>query len=93
MDCNCCKINIFIVEWDFGTTFAIIPSVHYSLTIPIKGEKTMTNTKAEKRDQLAYVALYYAIHGEDERSEKIRLALRQLNNTAAQPNRVESVTA
>jgi len=40
----------------------------------------MTSTNLEKRDQLAYLALYYAIHGEDERSEKIRLALRQLDS-------------
>ena len=30
----------------------------------------------EKRDQMAYHALYYAIHGDTDRSEKIRTILR-----------------
>ncbi len=30
----------------------------------------------EKRDQMAYRALYYAIHGDVDRSEKIRTMLR-----------------
>jgi len=31
----------------------------------------------EKRDQMAYRALFYAIHGDVDRSEKIRTMLRQ----------------
>jgi hypothetical protein len=54
-------------------------SIHL-LNCPDLGEEDMTSTNLEKRDQLAYLALYYAIHGEDERSEKIRLALRQLDS-------------
>lgn len=53
----------------------------------------MTSTNLEKRDQLAYLALYYAIHGEDERSEKIRLALRQLDSIASVPQVAEHVGA
>jgi hypothetical protein len=53
----------------------------------------MTSTNLDRRDQLAYLALYYAIHGEDLRSEKIRLALRQLDNTAYVPNLAEPVGA
>ena len=33
----------------------------------------------EKRDQMAYRALFYAIHGDVDRSEKIRSMLRQNN--------------
>lgn len=33
-----------------------------------------------KRDQLAYLALYYAIHGDNERSEKIRRKVRHMEN-------------
>ena len=36
-------------------------------------------TTMERRDQLAYLALYYAIHGEDERALKIRFTLNELN--------------
>jgi len=53
----------------------------------------MTSTNLEKRDQLAYLALYYAIHGEDARSEKIRLALRQLDSLASVPQTAEPVGA
>ncbi len=42
----------------------------------------MTNNHFEKRDRLAYLALYYAIHGDDERSEKIRRALRVLDESS-----------
>lgn len=41
----------------------------------------MTNVNMEKRDRLAYLALYYAIHGNDDRSEKIRRVLRQLDES------------
>ena len=53
----------------------------------------MKSTQLEKRDQLAYLALYYAIHGEDERSERIRLALRQLDSFTAVRNDAELVGA
>lgn len=33
-----------------------------------------------RRDQLAYLALYYAIHGDNERSEKIRRKVRHMEN-------------
>ena len=35
----------------------------------------------EKRDQMAYRALYYAIHGDVDRSEKIRTMLRRDHET------------
>ena len=35
----------------------------------------------EKRDQMAYRALYYAIHGDIDRSEKIRTKLRLNHET------------
>ena len=35
----------------------------------------------EKRDQMAYRALFYAIHGDVDRSEKIRTMLRQDHET------------
>ena len=35
----------------------------------------------EKRDQMAYRALYYAIHGDVDRSEKIRSMLRRDHET------------
>ena len=35
----------------------------------------------EKRDQMAYRALYYAIHGDIDRSEKIRSMLRRDQET------------
>lgn len=47
-----------------------------------------TSNTMEKRDRLAYLALYYAIHGDDERSEKIRLVLRRLDNVASERERV-----
>ena len=53
----------------------------------------MTSTNLERRDQLAYLALYYAIHGEDNRSEKSRLALRQLDNCVSVPQVAEPVGA
>lgn len=37
----------------------------------------MTCIDLEKRDQMAYRALFYAIHGDVDRSEKIRTMLRQ----------------
>ncbi len=37
----------------------------------------MTCINLEKRDQMAYRALFYAIHGDVDRSEKIRTMLRQ----------------
>ena len=39
----------------------------------------MTRIEMEKRDKMAYLALYYAIHGEVDRSEKIRASLRQMD--------------
>ena len=39
-----------------------------------------THTDWEKRDRLAYLALYHAIHGDGARSEKIRRVLRQLDD-------------
>jgi len=53
----------------------------------------MTSTNLDRRDQLAYLALYYAIHGDDERSEKIRVALRQLDALHADANVAEPVGA
>ena len=41
----------------------------------------MTHIDLEKRDQMAYRALFYAIHGDVDRSEKIRSLLRQNNET------------
>ena len=35
----------------------------------------------EKRDQMAYRALFYAIHGDVDRSEKIRTMLRRDQET------------
>ena len=37
----------------------------------------MTHIDLEKCDQMAYRALYYAIHGDVDRSEKIRIMLRR----------------
>ena len=42
---------------------------------PTEGEH-MTRINLEKRDQMAYHALFYAIHGDVDRSEKIRTMLR-----------------
>lgn len=53
----------------------------------------MTSTNLDRRDQLAYLALYYAIHGDDERSEKIRLALRQLDTLHTENKMAEPVGA
>lgn len=53
----------------------------------------MTVATMERRDQLAYLALYYAIHGNDERSEKIRLALRQLDAALVEEKIAEPVGA
>ena len=39
----------------------------------------MTRTDLEKRDKMAYLALYYAIHGNVDQSEKIRATLRQID--------------
>ena len=47
---------------------------------PIKGEH-MTRIDLEKRNQMAYHALYYAIHGDIDRSEKIRTVLRWDHDT------------
>ena len=44
----------------------------------------MTGIDMEKRDRLSYLALYYAIHGDDERSEKIRRALRLLDESESE---------
>ena len=40
----------------------------------------VTKTDLERRDRLAYLALYYAIHGDAERSEHIRRLVRQLED-------------
>ena len=53
----------------------------------------MENVEMEKRDKLAYLALYYAIHGDDERSEKIRLALRRLDEAVAMSESADIVRA
>jgi len=42
-------------------------------------EGIMTRIDLEKRDRMAYLALYYAIHGDVKRSEKIRTSLRQMD--------------
>ena len=47
---------------------------------PTKGEH-MTHIDLEKRNQMAYRALYYAIHGDIDRSEKIRTMLRLNHET------------
>ena len=50
----------------------------------------VTKTDLEKRDRLAYLALYYAIQGDKERSEKIRRMIRQMSpefHTEAAPAR------
>lgn len=44
----------------------------------------MTRINLEKRDQMAYRALFYAIHGDVDRSEKIRTMLRQNRETREQ---------
>ena len=41
----------------------------------------MAPIELEKRDQMAYLALYYAIRGDVDRSEKIRATLRLTNAT------------
>lgn len=41
----------------------------------------MTYIDLEKRDEMAYRALYYAIHGDVGRSEKIRTMLRGNHET------------
>ena len=41
----------------------------------------MARIDPEKRDRMAYMALYYAIHGDIGRSEKIRTTLRRRNET------------
>ena len=38
----------------------------------------MTRIDLEKHDQMAYLALYYAIRGDIDRSEKIRATLRRV---------------
>ncbi len=44
-------------------------------------EATMVSrTDLERRDRLAYHALYYAIQGDEKRSEKIRHLVRQMEN-------------
>ena len=40
----------------------------------------VTKTDLEKRDRLAYLALYYAIHGDRERSENIRRMVRRMES-------------
>lgn len=39
----------------------------------------MTRINLEKRDRMAYLALYHAIHGNIDQSEKIRSILRQMD--------------
>ena len=39
----------------------------------------------EKRDRLSYLALYYAIHGDEARSEKVRSALREFEEPELVP--------
>ena len=41
----------------------------------------MTHIDLEKRHQMAYLALYYAIRGDVDRSEKIRATLRRVMTT------------
>ena len=36
----------------------------------------VTKTDLERRDRLAYLALYYAIQGDEQRSERIRRLVR-----------------
>jgi len=38
----------------------------------------VTKSDLERRDRLAYLALYYAIQGDEGRSERIRRLVRQL---------------
>lgn len=41
----------------------------------------VTRIDLEKRDHMAYLALYYAIRGDVDRSEKIRATLRRVMTT------------
>ena len=45
----------------------------------------MTRSELEKRDRLSYLALYYAIHNDEARAEKIRSALRQFDEPELVP--------
>jgi len=38
----------------------------------------VTQAEVEERDRLAYLALYYAINGDEQRSEQIRRIVRNL---------------
>ncbi|MDA0745011.1 MAG: hypothetical protein O2954_00710 [bacterium] len=39
----------------------------------------VAKTHLDRRNRLSYLALYYAIHGEEKRSEQIRQMIRQLD--------------
>ena len=41
-------------------------------------------TMSERRNRLSYLALYYAIQGDEKRSEKVRRMVRRLNAPKAE---------
>ena len=49
----------------------------YQNTVTHRRRYNMMCIDLEKRDQMAYRALFYAIHGDVDRSEKIRAMLRR----------------
>lgn len=54
-----------------------------------------STTEVDRRNRLAYLALYYAILGDDDRSEKLRRLVRQMSEEVAPSHaiREEAVTA
>ena len=67
-----------------------IPPLHHRVDEP-KEEKMLADD-VKRRNELAYLALYYAITGNEERSEMIRRVVRRLEGqrVEATPDLVEA---
>ena len=53
----------------------------------------VSKTSFERRNRLSYLALYYAIQGNEERSEQLRSLVRKLEREAAMDDAAQPVTA
>ena len=53
----------------------------------------VSKSSFERRNCLSYLALYYAIQGDEERSEQIRSLVRKLEEGAAMDDAAQPVTA
>ena len=64
---------------EFAEVYGRSEPSHRTNVFHIRGVPMASKADTERRNRLAYLALYYAIQGNDERSEQIRRMVRQMD--------------